>query len=85
MVVHSPKQKVKEKIDSFFERKSFSSDELRKIRNVAMKHRIKFGNYRARFCKKCFTDLRKNTTRTTKQYKTTRCLSCGYFNKIRIS
>ena len=40
---------AKAKIDSFFQKKEFGSEELRKIKRLAMKHRIKLGGYRKSF------------------------------------
>lgn len=83
--MNSSRSDVKRKIDSFFDRKTFSSTELKKVRTLAMKHRIRLGIYRTRFCKKCLTDLKDGLLKITETYRTTTCPSCGYKNKVRIS
>lgn len=75
---------AQKKIDDFFERKSFSSEEVRKIKRLAMKFNIKLGIYRRKFCKKCLSQL-KGKTRTTKTHKIIECASCGAKNRQRIT
>lgn len=78
------KSEARKKIESFFTRESFSSEEVRKIRRLAMKHKIRLGGYRAQFCKKCFSSLKNGTIRVTKTHKITTCSGCGYTSKTRI-
>ena len=77
------KTEAKEKIDSFFKKKSFTAEEVRKIKRLAMKFNIKLGEKRKKFCKKCLNKL-KGKTRITKSYKTTECEVCGYGNRVKI-
>jgi RNase P subunit RPR2 len=77
------KTEAKEKISSLFSKKSFSPEELKKIKRLAMKYRISLREHRKKFCKKCFTKL-KGKIRVSKTHKTTICVSCGYKNKLRI-
>jgi len=77
------KTEAKEKIDSFFSKKSFSPSDLKKIKRLAMKFNIKLKSHRKKFCKKCLNPI-KGKIRITKHYKITECSSCGYKNKIKI-
>ena len=77
------KPEAKERIDSFFSGNNFSSAETKKIRRMAMKHKIKLKNYRKLFCKKCLSKL-KGKTRISRTHKTIECQSCGFRNKFRI-
>lgn len=81
----SAKSEAQTRIADFFLKDHFSSEEVRKIRALAMKHRIRLGVHRARFCTKCFSDLGNGKTRVHKHYRTIMCASCGYTNRTRIS
>lgn len=74
---------AKEKIDAFFQRENFSSEEMRKIKRLAMKYRIRLTEYRNMFCKQCHSQL-KGKTRITPAHKVTVCMVCGMKNKQRI-
>jgi len=78
------KTEAKKVIDYFFQQPSFSSHEVKAIRRLAMKHRIKLGKYRQLFCKKCLSQL-KGKIRVTKTHKTVECSACGFKNKIKLS
>ncbi|MDP1695686.1 MAG: hypothetical protein Q8L29_02115 [archaeon] len=77
------KTQAKEKIDSFFQGESFTAEEVKKIKRLAMKFNIKLGAYRKLFCKKCLSKL-KGKLRIAKTHKIVECASCGYKNKIKI-
>ena len=77
------RKEVIEKIDSFFRQTELDSKDVPKIKRLAMKYNIKLGGYRRRFCKKCFSDLRKGRVRVTKCYKTVVC-KCGEKNRWKI-
>ncbi len=74
------KQEAKQTIDEFFRRENFKSEEVKKIKRLAMKFNIKLGVYRKLFCKKCLSKL-KGRIRIKKNYKTIECTNCGYKNK----
>lgn len=82
------KTEAKQKIDEFFGQSSFTPEQLKKIRRIAMKFKIKLGAYRKQFCKKCLSQL-KGKIRISKEkkgmYKTVECEKCGYKNKVRIA
>ena len=77
------KTEVKNKIDDFFKKESFTSKEARKIKRLAMKYNIKLGSYRKSFCKKCLSQL-KGQIRINKGYKTVKCEVCGALNRIKL-
>jgi len=77
------KTEAQQNIDSFFQRSSWSPDELKKLKKLAMKYRIRLGAYRKRFCKKCFLPL-KGSVHVTRNNKSVVCKSCGFTSKFRI-
>ena len=77
------KTEVQQKIEKFFKRENFSSEEARKIKRLAMNFNIRLKNYRKKFCKKCYAKL-KGRTRITKTHKTIECENCGYKNKFKL-
>ena len=77
------KTEAKEKIDSFFKKSDFTTEEVKKIKRLAMKFNIKLKDYRKKFCKKCLSKL-KGKTRIFKNYKTVECSMCSYKNRWRI-
>ncbi|MEI6731906.1 MAG: hypothetical protein WCK90_04465 [archaeon] len=81
------KTQAKEKIESFFKKSSFSQEEMRKIKRLAMKYNLKLKNQKSRFCKKCLSPLA-GKIRISKNksgiFKTIECSKCGYKNKNKI-
>ena len=78
------KTEAKKKIDNFFSRKEFKPEEVKKIKRLAMKYKIRLGNYRKLFCKKCYSQLY-GKFRVSKINKSIKCGRCGFMNKHRIS
>ena len=79
------KTEAKKKIGEFFKKEKLRVNDVKKIRRLAMHHSIKLGRLRARFCKKCLTDLKSGKVRLTKTHKIIECVNCGFRNKIRTS
>ena len=77
------KTQAKEKIDNFFQKESFTPEQLRKIKRLAMKFNIKLGEKRKFFCKKCLSPLA-GKLRVSKTHKTVECKNCGFKNKVKI-
>ncbi len=77
------KTEAKEKIENFFKRKEFNKDEMRKIRRLAMKFKIRLKDKRKLFCKKCLSQL-KGKIRISKEYKTIQCSFCNFKNRFKI-
>lgn len=77
------KPEVKKKIEEFFKQKDFTPEQLKKIKRLAMKFKMKLGEKRKFFCKKCFNPLA-GKLRVSKTHKTIECKFCGFKNKVRI-
>jgi len=77
------KTETQKKIEEFFQRSEWNADEMRKIKNLAMRHRIKLLAHKKKFCRKCLLPL-KGKTRVSKLYKVILCEKCGYSQKMRI-
>ena len=77
------KTEAHEKINEFFSKDEFDSDEIRKIKKIAMAYKIKIGKYRRRFCKKCFSQLR-GKIKISKEFKSVKCEKCGFLNRFRM-
>lgn len=77
------KTEAKEKINSFFTKDSFTQEEMKKIKRLAMKYQIKLGTYRKRFCKNCLSQL-KGKLSLTKTHKTITCERCEFRNKFKL-
>ena len=78
------KKQAIEKIDSFFKNSNFSPEELKKIKRLAMKYKIKLKEKRKLFCMKCLNAL-KGKTRINKKFKSVICKFCNYKNKFKLS
>lgn len=70
------KNQARLEIKQFFGNlKCKSPKEVKKIRRLAMKHNIKLGTLRKKFCKKCFsTDLKIKSVKN--KTKTVQCKDC---------
>jgi len=77
------KTEAKEKIDKFFQREKFTSEEMRKIKRLAMKFRIRLKEKRRRFCKKCLSQL-KGKIRISNGNKIIECEKCGFRNRFKM-
>jgi RNase P subunit RPR2 len=81
------KKEVQEKITHFFQ-KRFSSEDLKKIKRLAMKYKIKLSNYRKLYCQSCLSQLKGNISISKNKkgiYKTVICENCQYRNKFKLS
>lgn len=72
------KTEAKKAIEDYFSSGRLSAERTRKIKRIAMKYKIRLGDHRKRFCKKCYNDLKDCKVRITKNYKTVECGRCGY-------
>ena len=77
------KSQAEQKIKEFFEKNKFISEEMKKIKRLAMKLNIKLGDYKRKFCKKCLSQL-KGKTRIKKVSKTIECEKCGFKNRFKM-
>jgi RNase P subunit RPR2 len=81
MKIALSKTQAKERIDSFFKREKFTAEEIKKIKRLAMKFKVRLGEHRKLFCKKCLSKLN-GKTRMRGEYKTIICKSCSYKNRF---
>jgi len=77
------KKEAEENIESFFKKRDFSAEEVKKIKRLAMKFKIKLRDKRRNFCKSCLNKL-EGKIRITKKHKTIICKSCSYKNKFKL-
>lgn len=76
---------AKGKIEKFFQQHELKPEDVKKIKKLAMKYNIKLGIYRKRFCKKCYSDLKKGKIRISKVFKSVECPGCGEVNRWKIN
>lgn len=71
------KKEAEDEIKEFFKNiKNKQPNEIKKIKRLAMKHNIKLGKLRKRFCKKCYSmDLK--VKKVKNKVKTVECRNCG--------
>lgn len=77
------KTEAQEKVNNFFSKSDFQPEQLRKIKRLAMKFKIKLGEKRKFFCKKCLSKLR-GKIRVSKTRKSVECEKCGFRNKFKL-
>jgi RNase P subunit RPR2 len=77
------KSEVKKRIDEFFKSESYSAEEVKSIKRMAMRYKIRLGEYRKLFCKKCLSKL-KGRLKVSKTHKTVKCVNCNAENKHKI-
>ena len=75
------KSEAKDKISNFFSKPSFSKEEVKKIKRLAMKYNIKLGDKRKLFCKKCFSPYVRSSIILKKGYLTIKCEHCNHKNR----
>ena len=78
------KTEARELTETFFSKKDFTPEEVRKIKRLAMKFNIKLSGHRKKFCKKCLAKLN-GKIRVRKGYKIVECENCGYRNKFKMT
>ncbi len=82
------KKQVEEKIANFFRQTGeLDPRNIKKTKRLAMSYNLKLKDYRKRFCKKCFSDLKynKGKIRVGKMYKTIECAKCGFLNRWKVN
>lgn len=79
------KKEAEQEIKDFFKHiKGKTPKDIKKIKRLAMKHNIKLGSLRRKFCKKCFSAELK-IRKIKKDMKTTECRNCGKVNRWKIN
>jgi len=79
------KKEALEKIELFFKKDNLDPIQVKKMKRLAMKYKIRLGIKRRRFCKKCLADLKKSKIRTTRCFKSVECRNCGFKNRWKIN
>jgi len=75
------KKEAQEIVQKFFENERLDPAAVKKIKTLAMAHRIRLKEYRKRFCKKCYADLTLGRVRISKTHKQVICGVCGSVNR----
>jgi RNase P subunit RPR2 len=79
------KTETEKRIKEFFKNiKKKHPKQIRKIKKLAMKHNIKLGELRKKFCKKCFFPYNDSKVRIKKKNKIITCGKCGYISRWKI-
>ncbi len=81
---HNSRTEAIDKIKLFFQKDILESSEVKKIKTLAMAHRIRLGEYRKRFCKKCYSDLRNGEISVSNSIKQIICNNCRNKNRWKI-
>jgi len=69
------KTQAEEKINEFFKEKH-DKEEVRKVKKISMRFRIKLKGLRKKFCSKCFS-MKLKFRKVGKMGKTVECSECG--------
>lgn len=76
---------AKEKIEKFFGHlENKMPKDVKKIKRLAMSHRIPLTNYKKLFCKKCFAVYKNPKIRIRNKTKILRCENCDYISRWKI-
>ncbi len=79
------KSDTEKEIKKFFEDiENKSPKEIKKIKKLAMRYNVPLGNFRKKFCKKCFNPFDNSKIRIKKGVKEITCNHCGAVNKWKI-
>ncbi len=81
------KKEVEEKIKEFFKNiKNKNSNEIKKIKKLAMSKNIKLGKLKQKFCKKCYSlfDSKNSEIRIKKGFKVVKCKMCGKLSRYKL-
>jgi RNase P subunit RPR2 len=79
------KQEIETKIKDIFS-KNPSSNEIKKIKKLAMSKNLKLKQYRKLFCKKCLTFFNSNNSeiRIKNGFKRIKCENCDFISRYKI-
>ena len=80
----SSKRETEKQIKEFFKDiKNKTPKEVKKIKKLAMRHSIKLGDFKKKFCKKCFTPYLNPEIRIKKGFKIVKCKNCYYGSRYK--
>lgn len=82
---HLSRLEVAEKIKEIFESKP-TSEQIKKVKKLAMSKNIKLKDSRKKFCKKCNSFFNPNNSeiRIKKGFKIIRCKNCGFIDRYKL-
>ena len=75
------KKEAQRVVQEYFENERIDPISMKKIKTLAMAHRIRLKEYRKKFCKKCYADLKLGRVRVSKTHKQVICGVCGMTNR----
>ena len=79
------KSEAEAKIKDFFSHiKHKTPEEIRKIKKLAMSRKIKLGDKRKLFCKKCLAPFVKSSISIKKGFLTIECNNCNYKSRWKL-
>lgn len=79
------KQEINEHIKNIFSKES-SAKEVKKAKKLAMSKRIKLGEFKKKFCKKCYSIFNSNNSeiRIKRGLKVIRCKECKSISRYKM-
>lgn len=85
MKIKLSKTEAQKQIESFFsDVKNKTSNEVKKIKRLAMRYNIKLGEKRKLFCKKCYDPYKNFSIKIKKDVLSINCSKCSYTSRWRI-
>ena len=79
------KSEAEKEIKNFFENiEEKSTNEVKKIKKLAMNYNIPLRGLRKKFCKKCLSPIRNSKIRINQNVKEVICKNCGHVNRWKI-
>jgi RNase P subunit RPR2 len=79
------KKEIEEEIIKVFSKNS-DSNEIKKIKKLAMSKNIKLGKLKSKFCKKCYSmfDSKNSEVRIKKGFKIIKCKNCKHISRYKL-
>ena len=79
------RKESEEKIKNAFS-KNLSPKEIKKLKRLAMNKKIRLGNLKQRFCKKCYLLFNSNNSeiRIKKGFKAIKCKECSHISRYKL-
>lgn len=81
----SSKKETEEKIKEIFSGNP-TPNEIKKAKRLAMNKKIRLGELKKRFCKKCYSlfDSKTSEIRIKKGFKVIKCKNCNYISRYKL-
>ena len=79
------KTNAKKEIQDFFRNiKNKKPEQVKKIKRLAMRHKISLKDSRKKFCKKCMAPYKNSEVRIKSNIKSIKCKNCEYTSRWRL-